>query len=102
MEVARNGREAVAAARRGGFDLILMDMEMPILDGLAATRQIRSQDDYGRQVPIIAMTANAMKEDERRCVEAGMDDYISKPIAPDRFDQLVRRWLAPRQASASR
>ncbi len=102
VEVARNGSEAVAAARRGGFDLILMDMQMPVLDGLAATRQIRSQAEPGRRVPIIAMTANAMKEDQLRCLEAGMDDYISKPIEPERLDQLVRRWLEPRQVPIAR
>ena len=97
VEVARNGSEAVVAAARGGFDLILMDMQMPVLDGLAATREIRDQGEYGRRVPIIAMTANAMKEDELRCLEAGMDDYVSKPIQPTRLDELVGRWLERRR-----
>jgi CheY-like chemotaxis protein len=96
VEVARNGVEAVAAVGRGGFDLILMDMQMPVLDGLSATREIRGQGSYGRQVPIIAMTANAMKEDERRCLDAGMDDYLSKPINPHSLIALVERWLGRR------
>jgi CheY-like chemotaxis protein len=79
-EVAANGLEAVQAVHHRGFDVILMDMQMPEMDGLEATRRIRQIGATGRAVPIIAMTANAMQEDRRRCLEAGMNDFVSKPI----------------------
>jgi signal transduction histidine kinase/CheY-like chemotaxis protein len=79
-EVAANGVEAVQAVHQRHFDVILMDMQMPEMDGLEATRRIRQLGALGRSVPIIAMTANAMQEDRRRCLEAGMNDFVAKPI----------------------
>jgi CheY-like chemotaxis protein len=79
-EVAANGLEAVQAVHQRSFDVILMDMQMPEMDGLEATRRIRQLGAMGKAVPIIAMTANAMQEDRRRCLEAGMNDFVSKPI----------------------
>ncbi len=79
-EVAANGVEAVQAVHQRSFDVILMDMQMPEMDGLEATRRIRQLGAMGKAVPIIAMTANAMQEDRRRCLEAGMNDFVAKPI----------------------
>jgi Amt family ammonium transporter len=83
----RNGREAVEAARSGRFDLVLMDCEMPEMDGFAATREIRAGESSGRPlgqggrpIPIIALTAQAVQGDRQRCLDAGMDDYVTKPI----------------------
>jgi CheY-like chemotaxis protein len=70
-----------------------MDMQMPNLDGLAATREIRASERDGERAPIIAMTANALKEDEQRCLEAGMDDYFSKPFTPAALIEKVGRWI---------
>ncbi|MBC7857006.1 MAG: response regulator, partial [Pirellulaceae bacterium] len=81
LTVANNGREAINALGRGKFDIILMDVQMPELDGLAATRQIREREQStGRHIPIIAMTAHALKGDRERCLASGMDEYVSKPI----------------------
>ena len=81
MSVVDNGREALAALGSQKFDLVLMDVQMPEMDGLEATAAIRaSERQSGGHVPIIAMTAHAMKGDRERCLEAGMDEYISKPI----------------------
>ncbi len=93
VEVASNGREAVERARAGHHDLILMDCQMPEVDGFAATRTIRGEEREGRRVPIIAMTAFAMKGDRERCIEAGMDDYIAKPMPIDQLAQVLARWL---------
>jgi signal transduction histidine kinase/CheY-like chemotaxis protein len=79
-EVAANGVEAVQAVHARNFDVILMDMQMPEMDGLEATKRIRQLGAMGRAVPIIAMIANAMQEDRRRCLEAGMNDFVAKPI----------------------
>ncbi|GBG01306.1 histidine kinase [Azospira sp. I13] len=86
--VAGNGQEALDALERQTFDLILMDMQMPVMGGLEATRRIREQESAaadGRHIPIVAMTANAMAGDRERCLEAGMDAYVSKPIRRDEF-----------------
>lgn len=93
VDVAADGFEAIAAAERGGYDLVLMDMQMPRLDGLSATRRIRVLEGGRRKLPIVAMTANAMREDALRCLEAGMDDYIAKPIDPSRLCSIVARWI---------
>lgn len=82
--VANNGAEAVNLAAQGGFDLILMDIQMPVMDGMEATALIRQeQSRTGQHVPIIAMTAHAMKGDKERCLAAGMDAYVSKPVRPN-------------------
>lgn len=94
VDVAVDGFEAITAAERGSYDLILMDMQMPRLDGLSATQQIRALGDIRGRLPIVAMTANAMREDALRCLEAGMDDYIAKPIDPSRLCEIVARWIA--------
>ena len=79
VDFAEDGHRVVEMWQQGGYDMILMDVQMPRLDGFQATRAIREQERGGR-MPIIAMTAHAMKEDQQRCIDAGMDDYISKPI----------------------
>ena len=89
-DTANDGLEAVERVREGQYDLILMDMQMPRLDGLEATRQIRMMSGL-RQPVIVAMTANAFREDQEACAEAGMNDFISKPIAYDRFVGTLRR-----------
>src|SRR5262249_39381996 len=79
--VANNGSEAVQLARTQPFDLVLMDLQMPEMDGLQATKRIRDEEaGSGRRLPIVAMTAQAMKGDRERCLEAGMDDYLTKPV----------------------
>jgi hemerythrin-like metal-binding protein len=90
VDVANDGREAIEKARSGRYDLILMDMQMPVMDGLQATREIRA---LGLGMPIIAMTANASEEDRRRCMESGMNDFTSKPIEPDLLYATLARWI---------
>lgn len=93
VDVANNGQEAVSAAAGKRYDLILMDMCMPEMDGLEATRIIRS-DPETAHLPIIALTANALQEDVDNCLEAGMNGYLCKPINKDSFLEVVCFWLA--------
>ncbi len=99
-DVAGDGKEAVEAALAQDYDLILMDCQMPELDGFDATRTIRRHEEegtlssrQGRRIPIVALTANAIKGDRDRCLEAGMDDYVSKPLDPDRLVQVIESHL---------
>jgi CheY-like chemotaxis protein len=91
VAVARNGREALQRLEQGDIDLVLMDIMMPEMDGLAAMREIRSRPAW-RNLPIIALTAKAMADDRERCLEAGANDYIAKPIDIDRLVSLCRVW----------
>ena len=97
---AANGKEAIALAEHKAPALILMDMQMPVCDGLEATRQIRAQP-WGQDVPIIALTANAFAEDRARCLEAGMNDFVTKPITPAVLYAKLLHWLDDNKASAS-
>ena len=90
IEVAANGAEAVHAVRNGTFDLVLMDVQMPVMDGLEATKAIRALGGAAGLVPIIAMTANAMLGDEQECLEAGMNAYLSKPIDRRKLEEALR------------
>jgi signal transduction histidine kinase/ActR/RegA family two-component response regulator len=99
VTVAEDGAQAVALARQDSYDLILMDMQMPELDGIAATHDIRAIPGCAN-LPIIAMTANAFAEDQTRCLEAGMNDFIAKPVAPDVLYETILKWLRERAARA--
>jgi two-component system sensor histidine kinase/response regulator len=122
-EIVGNGKEAIEALARDSFDVVLMDVQMPKMDGIAATRAIREQEiRSGQHIPIVAMTAHAMKGDRERCLQAGMDDYVAKPIQraelsraldsiPRRTDRTITRhpggngesnWVFGRQASPER
>jgi CheY-like chemotaxis protein len=90
VDVAVDGLAALEGASSGLYDLILMDMQMPKLDGLEATRRIRASSEISR-IPIVAMTANAFYDDKLRCMEAGMDDFITKPVDPENLYQVLLR-----------
>jgi len=91
-DLAVNGKKAVEMAAEQTYDLILMDMQMPVMDGLQATRLIRKSAN-GKQIPILAMTANAFGEDRQRCLEAGMNDHVAKPVDPENLYAMLIKWL---------
>jgi PAS domain S-box-containing protein len=93
VHIVGNGREAVEAADALPYAAILMDCQMPVMDGFEATAVIRKAEHSGDHIPIIAMTANAMKGDRERCIAAGMDDYVSKPIDPARLAEVLIHWV---------
>lgn len=92
IDSAEDGDIAVDMAARKAYSLILMDMQMPTMGGIEATHAIRASAT-GRTVPIIAMTANAFAEDRARCIEAGMNDFISKPVNPNALFEMILKWL---------
>ena len=92
-DIASNGQEAVAMLAQLPYDLVLMDCQMPEMDGYSATRAIRQRESGGRHTPIIAMTANAMREDRARCLDAGMDGFIPKPIALEELETAMECWI---------
>ena len=96
VDLAENGLEAVEKARSGSYAVILMDMQMPEMDGLDATLQIRQLPGH-RTTPIIAMTANAFAEDKNRCIEAGMDDFLTKPAEPEVLYAMLLKWVEQRR-----
>jgi len=91
---AWDGQQAVAAVEQTEYDLVLMDCQMPNMDGYAATRAIR-QLERGRRLPIVAMTANAMADDRRRCLEAGMDGFLAKPVSTQHLYNLLEGLRSP-------
>jgi two-component system, sensor histidine kinase and response regulator len=93
VDLANDGSEALAKLAHGSYAAVFMDCQMPNVDGYAATGRIRAQEGEGERLPVIAMTAHAMKGDRERCLEAGMDDYLSKPLRPDALDAVLERWL---------
>jgi len=104
VSAVENGRLGVEAAAQQPFDLILMDCQMPEMDGFAATAAIRQQEaltDSRRHVPIIALTANAMEGDHARCLAAGMDDYLSKPFTVAQMHAILTKWLRPQSVTTN-
>jgi CheY-like chemotaxis protein len=100
-DVAGDGAQAVEAFQTSAYDLILMDIQMPGVDGFEATEKIRSLGEAGQAIPIVALTANAMRGDERRCLAAGMDGYVSKPIDRPKFFAEMERLLKDGRAASA-
>ncbi|KQW46030.1 hypothetical protein ASC77_19205 [Nocardioides sp. Root1257] len=95
VDLADDGVEGLAAMADRDYDLVFMDVQMPVMDGFAATREIRLREADGRHTPVIAMTASAIDGDRERCLDAGMDDYLTKPISPAAVAAALERWVAP-------
>jgi two-component system, sensor histidine kinase and response regulator len=95
VELAANGVEAITSLERFPFDLVFMDCQMPVMDGYEATKKIRDKESkvLNRKIPIIAMTANSMQGDQDKCISVGMDDFISKPVNPNKIEEVLKRWL---------
>jgi two-component system sensor histidine kinase/response regulator len=100
IDQAENGQLAIEMMEKNDYDLVLMDMQMPVLDGLAATKLIRSNPRF-RSLPIVAMTANALASDREKCLAAGMSDHLAKPIDPQSLYDALLRWIPPRPAAAA-
>ncbi len=98
IDLVSDGNEAVSAHKAHPYDLILMDCQMPTMDGFEASRQIRRLDD--KQPVIVAVTANALLGEREKCLEAGMNDYLSKPFQAEQLVAVVRKWAAERKPSS--
>jgi two-component system, sensor histidine kinase and response regulator len=104
FDIVPNGQEALAAVQRGGYDMVLMDCQMPVMDGYEATRQIRAWEQLRGatfRLPIVALTANALVGDADLCREAGMDDHLAKPYTRKQLGSLMARWLPPNLVEGS-
>ncbi|SER17546.1 PAS domain-containing hybrid sensor histidine kinase/response regulator [Microlunatus flavus] len=99
-DLAANGVEALDALRRQTYDLVLMDCHMPVMDGFAATARIREAERGGTRMPVVALTASATVADRERCLAAGMDDYLAKPIEPGRLADVLERWVPAARTAA--
>ena len=99
VDLAENGEIAVRMSKENDYDAVLMDMQMPVMDGVEATRVIRS-DPSLQSLPIIAMTANAMAADRDKCLKAGMNDHVAKPIDPDELFTVLLRWIKQDRTAA--
>ncbi len=95
VDVAEDGQQALAMAKHNIYALILMDMQMPVMNGVAATQAIRS-DSPNQITPVLAMTANAFDEDRQACLDAGMNDHLAKPVNPDKLYETLLAWLEKR------
>jgi len=95
ITMAFNGEEAIASLATSKYDLVLMDIQMPVMDGLKATKMIRQKPAY-KNLPIIALTANALTEDRERYLESGMDDYLNKPVNLTKLSEIVDKWTRQR------
>jgi PAS domain S-box-containing protein len=100
VDLAENGAVALSMVQQADYDLVLMDMQMPVMDGVTATREIRKLPRFAA-LPIVAMTANAMDGDRKRCLEAGMNDHIAKPVEPDDLWDALLKWIKPRHAAGA-
>ncbi|RFP18726.1 MULTISPECIES: response regulator [unclassified Duganella] len=100
VDIANHGAECLSMLAQGQYELVLMDMQMPVMNGLQATEAIRAGGRHP-DLPIVAMTANVLAEDRERCRQAGMNDFVSKPIEPEALWALLLRWIAPRQAGGA-
>jgi CheY-like chemotaxis protein len=94
-----NGQDAVVAWREGRYDLILMDCQMPILDGYEATREIRTLEAGQQHIPIVALTAHAMKDDDVKCLAAGMDHHLTKPLDRERLQACLDQFFDPKECA---
>lgn len=93
VDVAEDGRQAVQLAQKNKYDLIFMDIQMPEMDGIMATREIRKIEGNSKHTPIIALTANALPGDREKYLDAGLDDYLSKPIRSKDLEIMLRKYL---------
>ncbi|MFA7415709.1 MAG: response regulator, partial [Rhizobium sp.] len=99
VDVAENGQVALDKVRVAEYDIVLMDMQMPVMDGVTATQEIRKEMRF-KDLPVVAMTANAMQDDRDRCMAAGMDDHVAKPIEPEDLWKALLKWIRPRRSMA--
>ena len=100
VDLAEDGQIALNKVRSADYDLVLMDMQMPVMDGVTATREIRKEERF-KDMPVVAMTANAMQGDRERCLAAGMNDHVAKPIEPEDLWKALLKWIKPRYPAAA-
>ena len=97
--MARNGREAIEMLRILPYDVVFMDCQMPEMNGYEAVSEIRRREEPGQHLPVIAMTAEATAGSRERCIQAGMDDYITKPVKVEALVDALKKWAAPKEAT---